>query len=176
MKQIIFILLTAFSFTACKNEEKIIEFKKIENIDLGNISKENATMHGTATFMNSSDKEFNLKDLVLDLIIDGKDVGTIVVKNDKVIKPNAEFSIPLKYTYETASIVETGHDPSTTYAVQINGDLNVKDKDGNEVTTSLKYATTYEYQTKKEIREEKRETRKEERQKRREERKEKRNN
>jgi hypothetical protein len=72
--------------------------------------------------------------------------------------------------------VEAGHDPSTTYAVQINGDLNVKDKDGNEIATSLKYATTYEYQTKKEIREEKRDTRKEERQKRREERKEKRNN
>ena len=72
--------------------------------------------------------------------------------------------------------METGHDPTTNYPLQINGDLNVKDKDGNEVTTSLKYATTYEYQTKKEIREEKRETRKEERQKRREERKEKRNN
>lgn len=176
MKKILIILFTAFMLTACKNEEKIIEFKTIEGIDLGNISKDNATMHATAIFMNSSDKEFNLKDMVLDLIIDGKDVGTIVVKDDKAIKPNAEFSIPIKYTYETASIVEAGHDPSTTYAVQLNGDLNIKDKEGNDVTTALKYATTFEYHTKKEIREEKRETRKEERQKRREERKEKRNN
>lgn len=174
MQKILFILLATLSFTACKNEEKTIEFKKVVNLNLGNISKENATVTATAVFMNYTDKELNLKDLVLDFTVDGKDVGTIVTKKDIVIAPKAEFSVPIKYPYETSSFKVEGHEPSTTYSVQLSGNLTAKDANNEEFTSSVKYASSYEYLTKKEIREEKRETRKEERQQKREERKHKR--
>lgn len=176
MQKIIILLLSVLIFTACESDKKTIEFKKMANLDLGNLSKENATIKATAVFMNLSDEEYNLKDMVLDFTIDGKDVGTIVTKTDKIIKPKSEFSIPVQYSYETSSFVEEGHEPSSNYAVQLLGDLTLKNSKGEEVTAAVKYATTYEYLTKKEIRIEKRETKKEERQKRREERKAKRQN
>ncbi|MFN8297224.1 MAG: hypothetical protein U0T69_13585 [Chitinophagales bacterium] len=164
MQKIIILLLSVLIFTACESDKKTIEFKKMANLDLGNLSKENATIKATAVFMNLSDEEYNLKDMVLDFTIDGKDVGTIVTKTDKVIKPKSEFSIPVQYSYETSSFVEEGHEPSSNYAVQLLGDLTLKNSKGDEVTATVKYATTYEYLTKKEIRMDKREERKKRRQ------------
>ena len=172
MQKIIILLLSVLIFTACESDKKTIEFKKMANLDLGNLSKGNATIKATAVFMNLSEEEYNLKDMVLDFTIDGKDVGTIVTKTDKIIKPKSEFSIPVQYSYETSSFVEEGHEPSSTYAVQLLGDLTLKNSKGEEVTAAVKYATTYEYLTKKEIRLDKREERK----KRRQEKKKKKNN
>ena len=102
--------------------------------------------------------------MVLDLTIDGKDIGTIVTKTDKIIRPKSEFSVPLQYSYETSSFVEEGHEPASNYAVQLLGDLTLKNSKGEEVTATVKYAMTYEYLTKKEIRMDKREERKKHRQ------------
>lgn len=122
-------------------------------------------------FFNLSEESYTLKDLVLDFTIDGKDAGSIVSKSGKTIQPRSEFSIPIQYTYSTAPFVEGGHEPSSTYAVQLIGTITVKDKDGNLIEKPVKFAETYEYLTKKEKRKEAREERKEERRKRREERK-----
>ena len=167
MQKLVIILLAVFAFTSCQEEKKDIEFKKIANLNLGNLSKENAKLQGTAVFMNLSDQEYDLKDMVLDFTIDGKDVGTVVTKITKKIQPNSEFSIPIQYSYETGSFLEAGHEPASTYAIQLLGDLTLKNTKGEEITTAVKYATTYEYLTKKEIRQDK----KEERKKRREEKK-----
>jgi hypothetical protein len=164
MQKIIILLLSVLIFTACETDKKTIEFKKMANLDLGNLSKGNATISATAVFMNLSEEEYNLKDMVLDFTIDGKDIGTIVTKTDKIIKPKSEFSIPVQYSYETSTFVEEGHEPSSTYAVQLLGDLTLKNSKGEEVTAAVKYATTYEYLTKKEIRLDKREERKKRRQ------------
>lgn len=166
MKKYALIFFAVLFFTACKDEKKDIEFKKIANIDLGNLSKGSAKLRGTVVFMNLSDEEYSLKDLVLDFTIDGKDVGTVVTKMTKKIQPNSEFSVPIEYSYDTKSIKEEGHDPASTYAVELLGDLTVKDTKDKEISTAVKYATTYEYLTKKEIRIEKREERKKRRQER----------
>ncbi|MFN8282051.1 MAG: hypothetical protein U0U67_02500 [Chitinophagales bacterium] len=174
MQKILLILFTVLLFTSCKNDDKSVEFNKFVNLDLGNLSKDHAIIRADAVFMNHSQTAFNFKDVTIDFSIDGKDVGTIVVKKDKVIQPNSEFTIPIKYEYATASFLEPDHEPSGTYAVQLIGDIHFKNDKDEEASAKIKYAVTYEYLTKKEIRIEKRETKKEERQKRREERKQKR--
>ncbi len=171
MKRITILLLATLALTACKTEKKTIEFKKIVNLDLGNMSKESAKIRGTAVFMNLSDEAYTLKDMVLDFTIDGKDVGTVVIKTNKVVQPNSEFSVAIQYPYETTSVVEAGHDPSSSYAVQLIGDLNAVNEQKEEISASVKFADTYKYQTPKEQRQENRDTRKEERKQRREERK-----
>jgi hypothetical protein len=180
-------------FVSCRHEKKSIEFKKLANLDLGNISRSTATVTGVAVFTNLTDQEYTLKTLVLDFTIDGKDIGTIVMKPKKTIQPNSEFSVPIEYTYNTRSFIQEEEDPASTYAVELLGDLIVKNTKDEELSTTLKFATTYEYLTRREKRMEKREgkkekdatvdtreqkmaDKKEERRKRREERKAKRNN
>ena len=163
MKNIIIVLFATLLFTACSEEKKDIEFKKMVNVHLGNLEKENAKLNATAIFMNLSDQEYDLKDMTLDFTIDGKDVGTVVTKISKKIKANSEFSIPIQYTYETSAIIEEGHDPSTTYAIQLLGNLTVKNTSGEEISAPVKFASTYEFLTKKEERIEQRKDKKEER-------------
>ena len=158
MQKTILILLSILLFSSCKHDENSIEFTKFANLDLGNLSKESATLRADAIFMNHSQNAFNLKDITIDFSIDGKDVGTIVVKKDKVIQPNSEFTIPIKYEYATNSFLEPNHEPSGTYAVQLLGDINFTNENKEEQAAKIKYAMTYEYLTKKEIRIEKRVT------------------
>ncbi len=164
MRKIVFgLFLSVLLFASCSHEKKSIEFKKMANIDLGNLSHETATLHGTAVFMNFSDQEYELKDMVLDFTIDGKDIGTVVTKTKKIIQPNSEFSVPINYTYETTSFIKEGDEPAKSYAVELLGDLTSKDAKGNELGTSVKYATTYDNLTGKEKRIQKREERRERR-------------
>ncbi|MDB5228226.1 MAG: hypothetical protein JWN78_2419 [Bacteroidota bacterium] len=158
--RIIILFLSLFALNSCTHEKKTIAFKKIANLDLGNLTKREATLRGTAVFMNLSDQEFNLKDLVLDFTIDGKDIGTVVSKTKKVIKPNSEFSVPIVYSYSTSSVLTEGREPASSYAVELLGDLMTKNSREEEISTPVKFADTYEYLTKKEKRIEKREARK----------------
>ena len=138
MQKTILILLSILLFSSCKHDENSIEFTKFANLDLGNLSKESATLRADAIFMNHSQSAFNLKDITIDFSIDGKDVGTIVVKKDKVIQPNSEFTIPIKYEYATNSFLEPNHEPSGTYAVQLLGDINFTNENLPAATSSYK--------------------------------------
>lgn len=169
MYKLLILLCSLTLLTSCQEDKKEIEFKKIVNLNLGNLSKENAKLNATVVFMNLTEQEFDMQDLVLDLSVDGKDIGTIVSKITKKIQPNSEFSIPVHYTYETKEIVQEGHDPSSTYAVQLLGDLTLLNAKGEEITCKVKFADTYEFLTKKEERIEKREERKKRREERKEE-------
>lgn len=171
MQKIIIILIGILALTACNEDKEAIEFKKMDNLDLGNLSKENAKLKANAVFVNQSDEVLDLKDMVLDFSVDGKDIGTVVTKITKKIQPNAEFTIPFQYTYETSTFLEAGHDPSGKYTVQFKGNLTLKNSKGEEIITEIKHAAPYEYLTKKEVREENREEKKKTREEKRKERK-----
>jgi uncharacterized protein YcfL len=178
-KSILLLLVSFLLLNGCSSNKDIV-FKSIDKLDLGNLSKSSATISGNVVFENLKEEVLNLEDMVLDLSIDGKDVGTIVIQADKIAEAKSTFTVPLSYTYETKLFVEEGHDPSSAYEVKISGDLTVKNQKGEEIKIPVKFSATIETLTNKERRIEKRESRKERRQERREERKarraEKRNN
>jgi hypothetical protein len=176
MQKIIVFLLVILSLNACQSDRKGVEFKRIDNLDLGNLSKGAAKMKGTAIFTNLSDDNLTIKDMILDFSVDGKDVGTIVTKSNNTVAGKSEFSVPFQYSFDTDALKVEGHDASSTYAVLLKGTLTLLDANKKEVKSELKFSTSYEYKTNKEIRQDKRDDRKEKREQRREERKAKRNN
>ncbi len=168
--------ISIFMLNACKQEQHAIEFVKITDVDLGNLKKENATLNGIAVFRNNSKTAtFIMDDMVLNFSVDGKDIGTIVIKNKRKIDANTEFSVPFSYKYVSGKILDTGNEPAAIYAVQLLGKLNVTDG-AKEESSDVKYAESYEYKTAKEERIEKREEKREARKERREQRKEERKN
>src|SRR5687768_3447087 len=92
------ILLILPALLSCGGEKNSIQFKKMVNFELGNLERNSATLHGTAVFMNLTDQAYKMKDLVLDFTIDGDDIGTVVIKMNKIIEPKSEFSVPISYT------------------------------------------------------------------------------
>lgn len=176
MQKIFVLLISILIFISCNVEQKGVEYKRIGDFDLGNLSKDNAKLTGFAVFINLTDKDLEVKDLILDLSVDGKDIGTIVAKYNKKVAAKAEFSIPFQYNYETSALKTQNHDLNSKYEVILNGNLTLLDTDKKEIHATLKYATSFEYHTKQEIRQQNRIDRKEQRKERREERRNKRNN
>ncbi len=174
MQKIVFILSLLFTVSACQQDRNNVEFKRVDNLDMGNLSKGDAKLSGTLVFTNLSENDLSVKDIVMDYTVDGKDIGTVVVKSGKKITAKAEFSIPFQYNYNTGALKLQGHDPSAKYAIVLKGKITLLDATNKEVTADIKYSESFEYHTKQEIRQQKRDDRKEQRQERREQRKERR--
>lgn len=174
MQKIVFILSLLFTVSACQQDRNNVEFKRVDNLDMGNLSKGDAKLSGTLVFTNLSENDLSVKDIVMDYTVDGKDIGTVVVKSGKKITAKAEFSIPFQYNYNTSALKLQDHDPSAKYAIVLKGKITLLDATNKEVTADIKYSESFEYHTKQEIRQQKRDDRKEQRKERREQRKERR--
>lgn len=162
MKKWIFVLATLLAFViSCKQEVKV-EFKKATQTQLGNIKKEEANFKTVLVCLNLSEEDFDFKDVVLDFKIDGKEIGTIFEEKTKKIKGHSEFSIPIKYNYETKYILDPNEEPEHLYLVELSGKMTLKDKSGKEFVIPIKHKESYEYKTNKEERKEERQQRKEE--------------
>lgn len=158
-KNLFFVLSASLLLLSCVHQGGV-EFNKVGSIELGNLKKEHAKLNAILLFNNISDESFTVKNVVLDLKIDGKDIGTILVKQPKTVRPNSEFSVPVSYVYATGTVLSPGEEPADVYLVQLSGDLTLKDAKGKEVTVAVKYKEPYAYLTKKEERIEKRSERK----------------
>lgn len=176
MQKALILFLSLFSLYACQSDRNGVEFKRIDNFDMGNLSKENAKLKGVAVFTNLSEDNMTIKDMVLDFSVEGKDIGTIVVKSNNKVAAKSEFSIPFQYNYDTDAIKVDGHEPSSTYAVTLKGSLTLLNASKKEIQADLKFSTSYEYLTKQEVRQQKRDDRIEKRKQRKEERRESRKN
>ena len=152
-------LFVVFVFSSCVNKNSI-QYSKTTGVELGNLKKEDARFNAILVFNNISPDQFVVKDLVLDFKIDGKDIGTILVKNPKDVRPHSEFNVSVDYMYEPSRILKAGEEPSDVYLVELDGDLTLKNNEGKEVTVPVKYKASYAYKTGKEERIEKRKERK----------------
>ncbi|HMU98274.1 MAG TPA: hypothetical protein PLC61_00140 [Chitinophagales bacterium] len=160
MKKITIIaLFSILLFTSCKQETKV-EFKKVADIDMGNLKKPIANLLAVFVFENLAEEEFDVRNLKVHLKIDGKDIGTIFNKEAKNVRGHSEFSIPVKYEYKTEPVIGNNEDPENVYLIEMEGVLTLRDKAGKEFEVPLKHKSSYTYKTKKEERKEKREQRK----------------
>jgi LEA14-like dessication related protein len=165
MKWYVLVSLSAILlFGSCAHKSGI-EYSKVASIDMGNLKKENARFAAIIAFNNISENPFVVKNLVLDLKIDGKDIGTILVKNPKEVRPNSEFTLETNYMYESGRLLKPGEEPAEVYLIQLEGELTLKDKNGEELTVPVKYKASYAYLTKKEERIEMRRERREQKKK-----------
>jgi hypothetical protein len=162
---VVFVLISLLVY-ACKQEIKI-EFVKAVQTDMGNIKKESANFKTVLAFLNLAEEEFEVKDVILDFKIDGKEMGTILEEKARKVKAHSEFNIPVKYEYETKRILDPNAEPEHLYLIELSGKLTLRDKNGKEIVVPVRHKESYEYKTNKEERIENREERK----KRREERK-----
>lgn len=169
MKKFILLIGCFVLFTACTQEIKV-EYKKTAEVEIGNLKKDIANFKSTFVFLNLTEEDLVVRELKVNLKIDGKDIGTIYSRDAKAIRGHSEFSIPVKYEFEAAKIVEN-KEPETVYLIELDGKLRVRDKAGKEFDVPIKYKEGYTYKTKKEERLEKKEQKKIEKEKRKAEKK-----
>lgn len=94
-------LVTTLTFSACKFEEPVA-FKLIDDVKIESIRNGIVTLSAKAVFNNPNEIKGKLKDVDIQVNLDGKTLAQITQVETLAIAPNAEFSIPINIQFKMA--------------------------------------------------------------------------
>ncbi len=126
MKNWIITFLTITIFTFCKNE-KLPQCDSISNVSLGNITKKHAKLQAQVHISNpDKEKSFTLKNITLDIHINGIESGTLVAVTPKDVSAGAKLTMPVSYVLNTEDFVNQD-DINGQYNIDFKGSMTLKD-------------------------------------------------
>jgi LEA14-like dessication related protein len=94
MKKIYFLFLI-FLITSCVPNEKI-ELRDIKNLALEQLDDGNAILNGDAVFFNPNAARMRLKEIKIEVFVDGKKSALVDQKLSALARGNSEFTVPVK--------------------------------------------------------------------------------
>jgi hypothetical protein len=94
MKKLYFLFLI-FLITSCI-PNKNIELRDIKNLGLETLNDGNAILNGDAVFFNPNASRMRLKEIKIEVFVDGKKSALVDQKLSALARGNSEFTIPVK--------------------------------------------------------------------------------
>jgi len=80
--------------TSCIPQKKIV-LRDVKNVHVDAIDKENVRLNGDAVFFNPNATRMRLKEIKVDVYVDGKKSAFVDQKLRALARGNAEFTVPL---------------------------------------------------------------------------------
>src|SRR5436190_939058 len=103
MKRIgIFIVVTALALGCLPKEDVVL--KDVKNLVVEPGTDGNLVLAGDAVFFNPNHSRMRLKEIKVDVFVDGKKSATVDHKLHLLVKGNAEFTVPLKVQLQTKDL------------------------------------------------------------------------
>ncbi len=101
-----FILLFAVLLIAagCARPEEEPQFLRIDNLGVGKISGSEATLTADAVFYNPNNVKMKLKQVAIDIELEGKRIGSINQDLTTKIPAMSEFTVPLNASFDISDI------------------------------------------------------------------------
>ncbi len=103
MKSIPFLILLAF-LIGCNKPEQEPEFLRIDNIKVSKMTGKEALLNADAYFYNPNDVGMKLKEVSIDIQLEGQKIGAIRQTVKTKIPAQAEFKVPLDATFDIQDI------------------------------------------------------------------------
>lgn len=126
MKKWIVSIISLTIFTFCKNE-KLPQCENISDISLGNIAKKHSKLQAQVIISNPDRaKVYTLKNITLDLHINGIESGTLVTATPKDIPAEMKVAIPVSYLLNTEDFINKDK-INGQYTVEFKGNMTLKD-------------------------------------------------
>jgi hypothetical protein len=94
MRKLILVLFTIITLSACKFEEPV-SFKLIDEVAIESISDGMVNLTAKAIFNNPNKVKGKLKDVNIEVNLDGKTLAIITQAEPLKINSNSEFKIPI---------------------------------------------------------------------------------
>lgn len=95
MKRLLFFILVLILVTSCVPKNTII-LKDVKNVALDQTDLENAILNGEAVFYNPNSSRLRLREINVDVFVDGKKSAFVNQKLSALAKPKSDFTVPLK--------------------------------------------------------------------------------
>lgn len=86
-------LILTWAFTSCTTKE--VEFKSLKDIKVVSLKEGKLVVEGTATFYNPNRIGITLKESHIDVLVNGKEAGTLKPLDKTRIKKLSTFQIPI---------------------------------------------------------------------------------
>lgn len=91
-------------FSQCSRPDQTPEFIAMENIEVSKVTSKEAIISANAKFYNPNDQSIKLKQVVIDLEVDDRKVGSIDQEIKLKIPAKDYFSVPLNAAFNIRDI------------------------------------------------------------------------
>ncbi len=143
MKNIFYIFFISLIASACsQGDSASIEYKNVYSVSLNGLHKKNTELTSLIAFDNQFEKtNFKLKEIDVDIDIDGIDIGTYFSREPLSLKAKSEIKIPLSYTFQSEKVQEKESSKSS-FIVSLKGTATFTDEQGNEEKVGFNHKET----------------------------------
>ena len=95
MRRLLFFISVLILITSCVPKDTVI-FKDIKSIALDQTDLENAILNGEAVFYNPNSSRLRLREINVEVFVDGKKSAFVDQKLSALARPKSDFTVPLK--------------------------------------------------------------------------------
>lgn len=141
MRSFLLLCMACFVLVACKSgSDGEVSFKSVYNVQLKGLNKKRGELSALVVLDNSFvDKDFKVKEVNLDILIDGIDVGTYYSTKTLQVKAQSELKIPVEYAIDNQKIQNSEGEYSSIFVVKFDGEIVLTDAQGKEQTVDIKH-------------------------------------
>lgn len=100
--------LIFIGFLGCKKPDQAPVFKRVSNVEVTDIRGKNASLKADAYFFNPNDVSMILRQVNVDVKVDGKNIGHINQELKTVVPANADFKVPVNATIKLDQLGSLG--------------------------------------------------------------------
>jgi LEA14-like dessication related protein len=90
-----FLLVLVITLQSCLPKEQVV-FKSVTNLSLDAGTDGNPLLKGEAIFYNPNKLQTKLKEINVDVLVDGKKTATVDQKMDLVVLGKSDFTVPIE--------------------------------------------------------------------------------
>lgn len=144
MKHILYIFLFSIAFHSCNNSGAGgIVYKNVYSVNIQGLNKKRAAFNALIAFENQHEKgNYRLKEIDVDIVIDGIDMGTYFSRQPLNIKSLSELKVPIDYAIDPVKIQDVGGGFSSSFVVGLKGNAVFTDEHGVETNVSFTHKET----------------------------------
>ncbi|MBA4144285.1 MAG: hypothetical protein C0523_00870 [Cytophaga sp.] len=95
MKRLFFFISVLIIVTSCVPKDTII-FKDVKNLSLDQTDLENAVLKGEALFYNPNSSRLRLREINVEVFVDGKKSAYVDQKLSALARPKSDFTVPIE--------------------------------------------------------------------------------
>jgi|SRR5690554_1270174 len=145
MKKYFVCLLLLLIVLSCKNssDKDLLSYKNVYGLSIEDLDKKRALLSAEITFANKSEsKDYKLKEVNIDIIVDGIDMGTYYSRDIMDFRSQSQLKVPMKHGLDQGKLIGQKEKLPTSFVVQVKGKASFVDIHGKVVSVSIEHKET----------------------------------
>lgn len=126
-----------------RGEDGELSYKSTYNLNIQGLNKKRGEINALIAFENKhASQDYKLKDINLDITVDGIDIGTYYSRQTLHIKAQSELKVPLVYGVDNTKLQNGDGTFSPSFIVQLQGAATFTNAQGEDVEIEFTHKET----------------------------------